>query len=148
MTKLLLWKNQEMSKLRRDINSLFNRFGSDFGIESFSSEFIEHSFIDIAETENDIIVKAEIAEIEPENIKIKALHNSLVISGKKKKELQESNRHYHKVEKQVGSFSRTIQLPCDVDIEQVRATYEKGILKIRLPKRKQDKAHDVEIEIM
>ena len=147
MTKLILWKNQEMSKMRRDIDSLFNRFGMDFGIESFSSEFIGRSFIDIAETENDIIVKAEITEIEPEDIKIKVLHDSLIISGKKKNEIHESNNHYHKVETRVGSFSRTVRLPCDVDIENVRATYERGILKIRLPKRKQDRAHDVAIEI-
>ena len=147
MTKLILWKDREMSKMRRDIDTLFNRFGTDFGITSFPSEFIGRSFINITETENDIIVKAEITEIKPEDIKIKALHDSLIISGRKKNEIHESNKHYHKVETRVGSFSRTVRLPCDVDVENVKASYEKGILKIRLPKRKQDRAHDIEIEI-
>ena len=103
--------------------------------------------IDLSETEGDIVIKAEIPGINPEDLDISIAGDILNIKGEMKKESVQERENYHQVERRYGSFSRTIQLPCRVMIEDVKATYTKGILNIVMPKCKPETARVLKIKV-
>ena len=94
---------------------------------------------DVSETDENIIVKAEVPGIEPKDIDISISGDNLTIKGEKNAEKEEKGKNYHFVERSYGSFSRTIVLPASVKFEQVKAEYKKGILEITLPKSEKSK---------
>src|SRR5574337_1836144 len=86
--------------------------------------------LDISETDENIIVKAEIPGIEPKDIDISVSGDTLTIKGEKKTEKEEKRKNYHFMERTYGNFSRSVVLPMSVKFEQVKAEYKKGILEI------------------
>ncbi len=147
MVKLTLWKDQEMTKLRRDIDRLFSRFWSDFGMKLFAGQISEGPSIDMAETEDTLIVRAKLPETNPDDIDISVTSDTLIIRGEKREEAVENGTYNYRVERKVGSFSRTVQLSCKVEVESTMATYKKGVLKIVMPKLKAKKPRGIKIEI-
>ena len=117
---------RSLNLFKKELDRLFERF---FGVES---GFVPA--IDIAETDSDIIVQAEIPGIEPEDLDISLNGRLLTIKGEKKVKFEEKKESYHKIECRYGSFNRTVELPADVDPEKAEATYKNGILRIVLPK--------------
>lgn len=134
MPELILWKNQEMSKLKKDMDRLFARLWDDFGIPLIPRAMSIAPSIDISETEADFIIKAEIPGINPEDLNLTIAEDRLTIKGEMKQGLERGDENHHRIERSYGTFSRTIQLPYRVRAEDVRATYEKGILTIVMPK--------------
>ncbi|MFB0533339.1 MAG: Hsp20/alpha crystallin family protein [Desulfatiglandales bacterium] len=147
MPGLTIWKNQEINKLRRDMDRLFARLRDDFGMPHLPKIVRDLPFIDLSETEDDLIVNAEIPGINPEDLDISITEDILTIKGEMKQEFVEESENYHRMERQYGSFSRTLQLPCRVMIEDVKATYAKGILHIIMPKCKPERARAFKIKI-
>ena len=86
MTELTLWKDQEIRKLRKDMDRLFNRLWSDFGVSVLPEEIEEGPYIDLTETDDTLIVTAELPSINPEDVDVSITGNSLTISGEQKKE--------------------------------------------------------------
>ncbi len=132
MTKLISWRDpvKSLEAFRREMDRLFDKF---FEVIPFS----EHEFVpsvDISETESDIIVQAEIPGIDPKDLDISLSGRLLTIKGEKKSEHEEKKENYHRIERKYGSFSRTLELPADVDADKVEAVYKDGVLKITLPK--------------
>lgn len=148
MVKLTSWKEHEMTKWRRDIDHLFSRFWSDYGIRLFAGQITQSPTVDISETDDTLVVKVELPETKPEDLDISVDDDILTISGEKRSDSLEENNNHFRVEKRVGSFSRTVSLPCKVDSDNTRATYQKGILKIVMPKLKVKKSRGVKIEVM
>ena len=147
MPGLIIWKNQEIDKLRRDMDRLFARLRDDFGMPLFPKIGRDVPFIDLSETEDDLIIKAEIPGIDPEDLDISITGDILNIKGEMKQEFVQDSENYHRVERRYGSFSRTIQLPCRVMTEDVKATYRKGILNIVMPKCKPETARALKIKV-
>ena len=147
MSELILWKNRQINKLRRDMNRLFERCWSDFGDSLFVEKISEDLSIEITETDDTLIVKAALKGINPEDLDISITNDTLTISGEKKEKTVEDSGYYYKVEKTFGSFKRTIQLPCSIDIENTEATYKKGVLNIILPKRAPEKVQCIKIKV-
>lgn len=147
MSKLILWKDREMTKLRRDMDRLFNRFRYDFGVPFFADEVSVAPSINLSETEDDLIVEAKLPGMKPEDMDISATEDSLIIKGETQEETVEDSPSYRRVERRSGSFSRTISLPCKVRTDDIKATYKKGILKITMPKCAPDEVRDVRIEV-
>jgi HSP20 family protein len=146
MSELILWKNQEMSKLRRDMDRLFSRLWSDFGMEGFADDMSEGP-IEITETEDAVRVKAELKGIKPEDLDISVVRNRLTIKGKKSEKTIEKGKYYQKIERSYGSFSRSVILPSGIDIDKIKATFEKGTLDIVIPKRESEKVQGIKIEV-
>lgn len=146
MTKLTLWKNQEMNKLRKDIDHLFARLWSSFSTSVFPGETTGAPFINLSETEDALTVEAELPGINPEDLDISVINDILTIRGEKFEEAVEDRGYYHRVERRFGSFSRAIRLPCSVNVEEIKATYKKGVLNIFMPKCKPEKTHSIKIE--
>ena len=147
MAGLIIWKNQEISKMRRDIDRLFDRLWDDYDMPLFPTKPRGVPFIDIFETKDNLIIKAEIPGINPEELEISITDDNLTIKGETKHEIVRERENYHRMERRYGTFSRTLRLPCRVVIEDVNATYKKGVLNIVMPKCKPDKARQIKVRV-
>jgi HSP20 family protein len=147
MPGLIIWKNQEIDKLRRDMDRLFARLWDDFGMPHFTRPSRDIPFIDLSETEADLILKAEVPGLKPEDLDISITDDILTIKGEMNLDLVRESENYHRMERRYESFSRSLQLPCRVIIEDVEATYKEGILTIIMPKCKPEISQRVKIKI-
>jgi len=147
MVELTLWKDQQMKRLRKDMDHLFNRVWSGFGISRFPEEIMGMPSIDLSETKDTVTVTADLPGISPEDLNITLTEDRLTIRGKKAEESVDEDPYYHRVERRFGSFSRALRLPCKVRKEDVKATYKDGTLRIEMPKCTPDKPHKVKVEV-
>ena len=147
MSELILWKNQEITKLRRDMRRLFNRFWYDFGVPIFPEGITEPTSIDLSETEDTLIIRAMFPDVDPEDMDISVTGDTLFIKVETREETVESTGRYRRLERRSGSFSRTISLPCRVKVDEIEATYEEGLLKITMPKCAPEEACGVRIQV-
>jgi HSP20 family protein len=103
--------------------------------------------VDIFENADHILIKAELPEMDLKDIDVKIENDMLRIHGERKLEQEEHRDRYHKVERVYGTFSRTFTLPKSVDQEKVKATYDRGVLRVVLPKREETKPKQISIEV-
>lgn len=106
--------------------------------------------VDIVESKDGLIVKAEVPGLEKDSFKVSVEDNVLTISGEKKMEYDETDKdkNYHRVERVYGSFSRSFTLPNTVDVKKVNAKYRNGVLEVKLPKNEEAKPKEIEIDIV
>ena len=147
MPGLIIWKNQEINKLRRDMDRLFARLREDFGMPHFTRPSRDIPIIGLSETKDELILKAEVPGLDPEDLDISITDDLLTIKGEMKKEFVKEREHYHRMERRYESFSRSIQLPRRVMIEDVEATYREGIVTIIMPKCKPEMSQKIKIKI-
>ena len=147
MRELTIWKQQEIDKLRKDMDQLFRRFRKEFGIPRSLIEVAESFTMDLSETENTLTVKARLADIKPGDIEVSVTEDSLTLKGKTGENTVETGEGYHRIEKRSQTFSRTVSLPCRVLTDDVKATFKNGVLQIVLPKCKPKEARGVKIDI-
>jgi Molecular chaperone (small heat shock protein) len=102
--------------------------------------------VDIYETENEIVIKAELPGMEAKDIDIKLENNVLMLKGERRFERESNKDNYHRVEMSYGNFSRSFSLPAFVDENKVRAEYNDGLLKVFLPKKEQAKSKQIKIQ--
>jgi HSP20 family protein len=129
MTELIIWKNREMDKMRREVDRLFNRMWGDFGSMLFSGPCI-----DISETEDVLVIRAELPGVDSDDVRISVTDRTLSLSGEKRAKKVMRGEQFYRVERRFGSFSRKIELPCSVEMEEIKATFENGVLMIVMPK--------------
>jgi len=103
--------------------------------------------IDISETDNDIIVKAEIPGVNPKDIDISIMDNKLTIKGEKREEKEDKGKSFYRVERSYGSFTRTIDLPSHVITDKVKAKGHQGILEITLPKTEKTRTKKIPVNV-
>ncbi|MDR4497737.1 MAG: Hsp20/alpha crystallin family protein [Candidatus Scalindua sp.] len=104
--------------------------------------------VDVAENDNDIIVKAEIPGIDPKDIDISITGDTLTIKGEKKESKKEKSKSYHHIERSYGSFSRTINLPTRVITDKVAAKNNHGVLEITLPKKEESRTKKIAVKVV
>jgi HSP20 family protein len=136
-----------MDKLRRDMDRICTRVCDEFGIPLFLETAAELPSIDVSETEDSIILRAEVPDINPEDLDISITDDTLRIRGERKEKRVEEKGGVQRTERRYGSFSRTLQLPCRVDADDVKATYSEGILNIVMPKYKPEQAKEIKIKV-
>jgi HSP20 family protein len=102
---------------------------------------------DIYETENEIVVKAEIPGVKKEDVKLSIQDNVLTLSGERKFEEETKKENYVRVERGYGSFSRSFTLPPSVDAKKISAEFKDGLLEVKLPKLEEAKPKEVEIKV-
>ena len=150
MKSLIPWKKQkrEMANLRNHFDNWMDRFFNEpvFSVPELFSDESWYPNVDVSEGKRDIIVKAEIPGVDKEGIDISLDGRLLTIRGEKKHEQEESNEHYHRVESSFGIFKRVIELPADIEKNEVDAKYKNGVLKIRLRKAKSADTKKIEIK--
>lgn len=103
--------------------------------------------VDIYETENDIVLKAELAGVDSKDVEVKVEDNTLYLKGERKFEKEVRNESYHRVERCYGSFARSFSLPNSISTDKVKAEFKDGLLTLTLPKREEAKPRTVKIDV-
>lgn len=136
----------ELSPFRKEMDRLWNRF---LGETSFAKTFDEmwSPSVDISETKDDFVVKAELPGMEAKDLNVSISGDVLTIKGEKKAEEEEKDEHYHRVERYSGSFQRVFQLPSGVKADKIEANFDKGVLKVILPKVEEAKKKKIEVKV-
>lgn len=101
--------------------------------------------IDIIEEPNEVIVKAQIPGIKPENIEVEVDNNMLTLRGEMKRTEEEKKKNFYRREIVEGTFHRQVQLPTEIQPEKASAKFEHGMLIVNIPKAQQTKRHKVKV---
>lgn len=136
---------RELTSLREDMEHLFDSFFARYPREK--AEGFWAPPLDIEETENEFVIKAELPGMKKEDIKISLSGDILAISGEKKKEVEEKGKTYYRMERSYGKFQRNITLPAEVEMDKAKASYKNGILTLNLPKSEISKPREIPIKV-
>jgi len=139
---------REMLSWNRSMERMLDQFYGGGGL-SFGHQLDLHMPLDVIENDDEFVVKADIAGISPENIEITYTNNNLTIQGEVNDEREETEEEgrYHLRERRYGTFSRTISMPGTVDVENIEAESQNGVLMLHLPKKEEVKPKRIEAKI-
>lgn len=138
MPGLILWKTEEINKLRKDMDRLFSRMWSDFGIRLSPSAV--GTILDMSETEDVLVVQADLTGVDPADIDVTISGDLLTVKWKSWEEILDEKRQRY--------YSRSFRLPCKVVVDEVEATYRNGVLTVALPKCRIEPPREVKIRIL
>lgn len=113
-------------------------------LEDLSKGFVPS--VEVSEQNNEIIVRAEIPGMDPQDIEVSVENNNLVLSGEKKREQKSEQENHVHMECSYGAFNRVIPLRADVDKDKVTAGYKNGVLTVILPKLPDSRSKKIPIE--
>jgi HSP20 family protein len=138
---------RELETMRREMDRLWDSFfqrGPARRVEE-GAEWLPS--LDVSETKNDIVVKAEVPGMDAKEIDISLSGDTLTLKGEKKQEKEEKAENYHLIERSYGAFTRSIRLPVNVQSDKISASYKNGVLKITLPKSEEAKTKEIKIKV-
>ena len=142
---------REFSTLQDRVNRLFRDsyrgVNQDAGHDDSLTTSSFSPAVDVYEDEHKVTLKIEVPGIDEKDIDVRVENNTLTVRGERKIEKEEKEENYRRVERQYGSFTRTFTLPTTVDSENVSATYDKGVLKIALPKKAEAKPKQIKVNV-
>jgi HSP20 family protein len=133
---------REISSLQSEMNRLFN---AAFDTPSGSQARRWAPPMDLLETEDQFVLRADLPGMGESDVKIELEDNVLTLSGERRSEHEANGEGFHRVERAFGSFSRSLTLPKGVDPEGVVAGFDRGVLEVRIPKPEQRKPRRIEI---
>jgi HSP20 family protein len=129
-------------------NQLFNdTFSRAFGDQQELSPHAWVPPVDIYETGDSLVLKAELPGIDPNGVEICVEGNTLYLKGERKFEKEVKEENLHRVERSYGTFTRSFALPNTIDSGKVKAEYENGILTLTMPKREEAKPRTIKINV-
>ena len=152
MTRMLArWEPfRDLSSLQDRIDRLFEdslaRFRMPFGGEALEGTAWSPA-VDIVETDNEIVVTADVPGIDPKEVDIQVQNGTVTLKGERKFESDVKEDNYRRVERVYGSFVRSFSLPLTVDSDKVEAEYRNGVLELRLPKKPEAKPKQVKVAV-
>ena len=103
--------------------------------------------VDILETENALVLKADLPDVDMKNVDIQIENGTLTLKGERKFEKDEETKGFHRIERSYGSFARYFTLPETVETENVRADYSNGVLTVTLPKKEIAKPKSIKVQV-
>jgi len=103
--------------------------------------------VDIYENADNIVLKAELPGIDPQDVDIRVEENTLYLKGERRFEKEVKEESYHRVERTYGSFARSFSLPSSIAADKVVAEYKDGVLTLTLPKREEAKPTTIKIDV-
>ncbi len=103
--------------------------------------------VDIYETENELVLKADLPEVDLKDIDVRVENQTLTISGERKFESQDSGKGYHRIERSYGNFTRSFAVPNTFDTEKIAAAFKNGVLSVTLPKKEAAKPRQVKVQV-
>lgn len=136
---------RDMVTLREKMNRLFEDY---YPARTEEKDIVAGSWapsVDIYETENELVLTAELPGIKEDDIEIKLEDNTLAIRGDRNFEKETKEENYHRIERSYGSFFRSFTLPAYIDQEKIEAEHENGILRIAMPKKQESKSRKVRV---
>jgi HSP20 family protein len=136
---------RELNTLQTEMNRLFNTV---FDSPSGASGNVLRRWMpamDLVESGEEFVLRADLPGMSEEDVNIEFEDGTLTVSGERKAEHQEEKEGYHRVERSFGAFSRSLTLPQGIDPEAVTASFDRGVLEIRIPKPEQRKPRKISI---
>ncbi len=130
--------------LQRDINSIFDSMFSEYQTNGHSHAWAP--LVDVAETPEAFIIKAELPGVTAEDVKINLQNNVLTLYGQKQEEEKQEDKNYYRMERTYGSFERSFNFPTMIDSAEITAEYKDGILTITLLKAEEARPRQIEIK--
>ena len=147
---LVRWEPvRELSTLQNEMNRLFSSFfdtptnGGDAG--GGLRRWIPA--MDLVETDDHFVLRADLPGLGPDEVAIEVEDNVLTLAGERKAEHEAKREGFYRVERASGRFRRSLTLPDGVDLESIAASFDKGVLEIRIPKPEQRKPRRVSIQV-
>jgi HSP20 family protein len=138
---------REFATLQDRINRVFRESYRPEGQDETLTTSSFAPAVDVYEDEHSVTLKIEVPGIDEKDIDVRIENNTLTVHGERKIEKEEKEENYRRVERQYGSFTRTFNLPTTVDSEKVSANYDKGVLKIALPKKAEAKPKQIKVNV-
>jgi len=135
---------REVAALQNRVNSLFRDFN-----ESESSMTTSNFMpaVDIYEDEKKIVLKVDVPGMQEKDLDVSVENNTLTVKGERKFEKEEKEENFHRIERRYGSFYRAFTLPSTVDTENVKASYDAGVLKLELKKKAEAQPKQIKINV-
>ena len=144
---LVRWEPvRELSTLQNEMNRLFGSFfdtpttgNGNGGMRRWMPA------MDLVETDDHFVLHADLPGLDTADVSIEVEDNVLTVSGERKAEHETTKEGYHRVERAFGSFSRSLTLPDGVDADAVTASFDRGVLEVRIPKPEERKPRKISI---
>jgi HSP20 family protein len=143
MRALMPWMG--LPSVRQEMEKLFDRF-AEFKLDEFPATGEWAPSMDISETKDAVMLKAEVPGMDPKDIQISLQEQLLTIKGEKQLEKEEKEQRYYRMERAYGAFTRSVRLPVAVDGSRVTASFRNGLLTITLPKTQAAKGTTIPIK--
>ena len=146
MSSITRWDTYSgLSGLQEQVNRLFE---SSFSRRADNSAITTWApAVDIFETENELVVKADLPDVNEKDIDVRVENNMLTVRGERKFEEKAEKENYLRVERTYGTFSRSFRLPNTVNNETIQADYKNGVLTVTLPKRAESRPKQVKVNV-
>ena len=136
---------RDVLSLQNRMNSLFQEFNRNDGDALTTAAFVPP--VDIYEDEHKIVLKLEVPGLDEKDLDIQLENNVLTVRGERKFEKEEKEENFHRIERRYGSFYRSFTVPNTVNTENVKASYDAGVLRLELEKRAEAKPKQIKVEI-
>jgi HSP20 family protein len=136
---------RELNSLQGEMNRLFNTVFDQPPAASGNVLRRWMPAMDLVETGDHFVLRADLPGMSEEDVSIEFEDGTLTVSGERKSEHEEEKEGFHRVERSFGAFSRSLTLPQGVDADAVTASFDRGVLEIRIPKPEQRKPRRIEI---
>jgi HSP20 family protein len=147
---LIRWEPvRELNTIQNEMNRLFNSF-FDSPSPANGGQGVARRWIppmDVVETDDHFVLRADLPGMSEKDVNIELEDSVLTISGERKAEHEQRTEGYYRVERASGSFSRSLTLPEGVDADGIQASFENGVLEVRIPKPEQHKPRKVQISL-
>lgn len=144
---LLRWKGNSWNNLpalQDEVERFFDFF---YPREISGLDAVLVPKVDVSEDKDNIYVEADVPGFDQKDIKVSLKDGALSLSAKKESAKEEKKKNYHRIERAYGSFYRQIPLPGQIDESKVKAVYKNGVLNLTLPKREEEKAKEIKIDV-
>jgi len=146
MSTLNRWEGHHGASTLQDhfgrvFNELFERTGQESNLTTWAPA------VDIFENEHELVVKADLPDVDPKALDIRVENNLLTIRGDRKFEKKSNEGNYLRVERAYGSFARSFSLANTVNSEAIKADYQNGVLTLSLPKREETKPKQIKVTV-
>ena len=138
---------RELSTLQNEMNRLFGQVFDTPAQPNGGTLRRWMPAMDLVETEDHFVLRADLPGLSEEDVTIEVEERVLTVSGERKAEHSETKEGFHRVERAFGSFSRSLTLPEGVDAEAVTASFDRGVLEVRIPKPEQRKPRKISIGV-
>ena len=149
MTTLVRWDPAvELDSLQSEMNRLFNTFfdtPTTGGNGNAARRWIPS--MDLVETDEHFVLRADLPGLTESDVSIELEDNVLTLSGERNSEHEDKNEGFYRMERSFGQFRRSLTLPEGVDADRIAATFDKGVLEVRIPKPEERKPRRVAIQV-
>lgn len=134
---------RDLMSIQGELNRLFGRTYGEGDVLATGSWIPP---LDVFESGEKFVVEMELPGVDPEQVEVEVEDHTLTVSGKREFSREVKEESYHRIERRYGSFTRSVTLPATAGSDQIQATFEKGVLRIEVPKREEAKPKKITVK--